>query len=121
MPSPPLRPIVIDSSRVLRIDDQILTFEFEVPINGFMLPNDNQRIDVLFDDCGANSAGILRHESSDQGPHRAGLTVRLTLKLEGHRCWHHEAVEIRWRSQLRLADEMMVTDVVIHIHLRRGF
>jgi hypothetical protein len=112
--------MVIENSRVLRIDDQTLTFEFEVPIDGLMLPDDNQVLGIVFDDRGSGSARLLGQDSSKPGPHRAGLTVRFSLRLEGDRSWHHESAEIRWQGRLCLADAMVNVDVVIRIHLRKS-
>jgi len=95
---PPSIPISIEA-RVLQIDDQMLVFEFETPVDGFMLPGGDVDVDVLFDDAGGtNHARVLGRESSKPGPHPAGLTVRLALKLKGDRCWHHNAARIHWKA-----------------------
>ena len=54
---------------------------------------------------GEGSARVLENESSKPGPYQAGLTIRLALKLEGYRCWHHDAARIHWHGLLRLPDE----------------
>jgi Ca-activated chloride channel family protein len=114
-----LGPIMIDNARVLRIDDQILVFEFEVPVDGFMLPGKHETIYVEFEDCGHSPAGLLDRESTNRGPHQAGLTVRLALKLEPPRCWRHEAATIHWHGRVRREHEEVETDVTIRVHLGR--
>jgi Ca-activated chloride channel family protein len=109
-----LGPIVIEGARVLRVEDQILIFEFETPMDGLILPDDKTEIHVVFDDSGETcSARVLEHESSKSGPYQAGLIIRLALKLEGHKNWHHNAARIHWEGRLQQAGSRMAMDVEI--------
>jgi hypothetical protein len=110
-------PIVIETARVLQVDDQILVLEFEVPVEGFVLPDEDAKIHVTFPDFGESPAGVLAHDSTRPGPHRAGLTVRLSLKLKGEQRWDHEAATIHWRGPLRAEQEAVEVDVEIRIAL----
>ena len=108
----------ISEARVLRLDGQILIFEFEVPRTGFLLPHDGTRVQVSFDDGIASDAHVLSRESSPSGPHQAGLTVRLALKLEDPHCWLHNAARLHWTGRLQLpAQWSQECDVYLHITL----
>ena len=108
----------ISETRVSQLDGQILIFEFEVPATGFLLPRDGTRVQVSFDDGIGSDARVLSRESSPSGPHQAGLTVRLALKLEDHHCWHHNAARLHWTGRLQLpAQESQECDVDLHITL----
>ena len=116
--SPRVPSLEISEARVLRLDGQILIFEFEVPATGFLLPRDGTRVQVRFDDGIASDARVLSQESSPPGPHQAGLTVRLALKLEDHHCWHHNAARLHWTGRLQLStQESQECDVDLHITL----
>ncbi len=80
-------------ARILQIDDGLCILEFEVPEPEFLLPGDGFKIDVCFDNSTWSEARVLANESSRQGPHDAGLTVRLGLILDDQRHWadHGEA------------------------------
>jgi hypothetical protein len=94
-------PVEIHVARVLNLDGQILIFEFEVPAERFILPDDSVKIDVSFEDGTLSSARVLVNKSSKPGLQKAGLTVRLALRLKDHQCWHHKAALIRWQSPAR--------------------
>jgi Ca-activated chloride channel homolog len=83
-------------ARVLSIDGAELIFEFEVPEPGCTLPKDGAAVSVEFDDGVSCGAKVVARNSSNAGPHPAGLTVRLALELERGESWEHGAAHIRW-------------------------
>jgi hypothetical protein len=98
----PSGPITIDKTQVLNLGDKILVFEFEVPFDGFMLPDKNTEIHVHFDDSpDVYEARILKRESSKTGPHRAGLIVRLALRWDCRQCRRHQEARIHWDGGIR--------------------
>jgi Ca-activated chloride channel homolog len=88
----------ISGARVLRLDSQVLIFEFEVPETGFLLPHDGIMVHVQFDDGTFCDALVLGRESSPHGPHQAGLTVRLGLMVGEPHNWHHREARISWQG-----------------------
>ncbi len=88
----------IPHSRILRIEGPILSVEFEVPVDGFLLPQSNRKIHVRFDDGTEVTARVLDSQSSPPGPHREGLTVRLTLKLQERSSWEHREAQVHWQE-----------------------
>lgn len=88
----------ISEARVLRVDGQILVFEFEVPISGFSLPRDGMPVRVEFGDGIACNATVLGRESSPTGPHDLGLTVRMALKLDDPHGWHQGEARLSWST-----------------------
>jgi Ca-activated chloride channel family protein len=116
----PLGPITIEKARVLHIDDRILVFEFEAPLDDFVLPADDTKIIVLFDQGGKTCiARVLKDDSSKPGPHPAGVTIRLALQLEGNENWSHKSAEIHWCSQLNAGKTEIDVDVTVRIMLER--
>ena len=114
----PSYPIVIDETRVLNLDGQVLVFEFEVPVDGFMLPDKNADIHVLFDDSGeSGEAQVLKRESSKPGPHRTGLTVRLALQLKGQLHWDHREARIHWDGKIKRGLKKSPVRVELHLML----
>ncbi len=112
--------ILIDRTQVLHLDGQILIFEFEVPVDGFVLPDEKTKIRVWFDEIEDSCfARVLEDESSKTGPHQAGLTVRLALKLEGTLRWDHDTANIHWRGLLRRERKKSKIDVELRLPLRR--
>jgi len=111
--------ITIDRARVLRIDGPTLVFEFETPVDGFILPDEYTTITVTFDD-GAETcvAEALEDESSGPGPYAAGLTIRLALRLQGRANWHHEAASIQWRVQP--TPGAAIAGVKVNVHFLLG-
>ena len=93
---PPPRPIAIERPRILKLEGQILVLEFEVPGNGFMLPDGSTDIEVEFAEGQRSRARVMVRESGKPGPQKAGLIVRLALRLQDHQCWHHASAWIRW-------------------------
>ncbi len=115
---PTAGPIRIERARVLHLDGQILVLEFEVPVDSFLLPEDGTKIRVLFDDGDKDTARVLGRDSTEPGPHEAGLTVRLALKLIGHRHWQHRDATLFWPCRTRLQGESIEAgDVELHISL----
>ncbi len=88
----------IFGARVLWLDGPRLTFEFEVPAAGFMLPYDGAVVQVCFSDGTVRNAIVLGEESSPQGPHQPGLTIRMVLELEDRYSWQHQEVQISWHT-----------------------
>jgi len=88
----------IPESRVLRLDGQMLIIEFEVPEKEFLLPRDNMKVLIRFEDGDRGEARVVGNESSPPGPHRAGLTVRLALKLADRSSWHSGGAQLTWRE-----------------------
>ena len=114
----PLGPIVIDEIQVLNLDGQVLVFEFEVPVDGFMLPDKNADIHVLLGDSGeSGEAKVLKRESSKPGPHRAGLTVRLALQLKGQLHWDPGEIRIHWDGKIRRGLKKSPVRVELHLML----
>jgi Ca-activated chloride channel family protein len=86
----------IFGARVLLLEGPRILFEFEAPAEGFTLPYDGANVNVSFSDglmCGAT---MDCRESSSHGPHHAGLTVRMALRLEDQYSWHHYEAQITW-------------------------
>jgi hypothetical protein len=94
----PSRGMEISGARVLHLDGQVLIFEFEVPFAGFLLPGDGATVRVSFDDGSSCDARVQGSESSPEGPHESGLTVRLALKLEDPYSWHHGEGWLQWQE-----------------------
>jgi Ca-activated chloride channel family protein len=120
-PSPPSGPMVIEQAHVLNLDGQILVFEFEVPVDGFLLPHDGMKVHVSFEGEGSCSAQVLGHDSSKPGPHEAGLIVRLALRLEDHLSWAHRSATILWPCRLQwYGKEVESGHVELRLSLERG-
>ena len=111
------RLILIGRSRVLKLDGQILVFEFEVPVDGFILPH-GETVRVGFDDGVKSNARVMEEESTRRGPHGKGLTVRLALKLEGHRCWHHGGATVYWHGPPLVEGEPVENRIEIRVRLQ---
>jgi hypothetical protein len=109
--------VKISKSRILRIDGKVLIVEFEVPVDGLMLPGDAMRVYVSDLDGSLCNARVIGGQSSHRGPHGDGLTVRLALKLEGRASWDQGCVKIQWRGQIQSsAGERK--EVVVDVELR---
>jgi len=78
------------------VDGPKLTFEFDVPAAGIMLPYDGDVVEVCFSDGTVGSAIVCGGESSPQGPHQPGFTIRLALALEHQSSWPQQEVQISW-------------------------
>jgi hypothetical protein len=118
---PPAGPVRIERARVLHVDGQILVLEFEVPVDGFLLPEDGTKIRVSFDDGDKGTARVQGRDSTEPGPHEAGITVRIALRLEGHLCWHHREATIHWPCRIRLrGKEIEAGDVELHLFIEPG-
>jgi hypothetical protein len=114
---PPV-PVLIENVRVLKLEDQILVFEFEAPVDGFMLPDVYTEVNVTLDDGEADTARIIEQDSSKPGPYKAGLTIRLALRLDGTRCWNHDKARIHWLGQINTENQMK--NIGVEIHIRPG-
>jgi len=90
--------IEIFGARVLKLDGQLLVFEFEVPVDAFNLPRDGMAVQVRFEDGTVADAEVRGSESSPVGPHEAGLTVRLGLMLAAPNSWRHHEARISWQG-----------------------
>jgi hypothetical protein len=111
----PPGPILIENVRVLKLEDQILVVEFEVPVDGFMLPDAHTVVHVVLDDGGPDTAKILEQDSSKPGPYHAGLTIRLALRLEGSQGWNHDKTRIHWIGRINIENKMKSIGVEIRI------
>jgi hypothetical protein len=96
----PTRKVDIVGARVLRLDGPVLIVEFEVPETGFLLPVDGTQVHVCFEDGSDCRARVFGDESSQSGPHQAGLTIRLAVKLVGRNSWHGQKVLLRWTGRV---------------------
>jgi Ca-activated chloride channel homolog len=72
---------VIEDARVLRFENQVLVVEFEAPADKFLLPGSEAKVSVLFEDGRTSTATVLERDSSKRGPHRKGLTIRLSMRI----------------------------------------
>src|SRR5262249_37500077 len=92
--TPPLETLV-RSGRLLRADTGALTVEFEVPFDGFVLPDGD--VNLWLDGATWRIARVLAAESSPRGPHSAGLWGRLALAIVGHPAGARaHSVGLRW-------------------------
>ena len=82
--------------RILWVEGQLLIFEFDVPVDGFLLPGDGEKVQIHFDDGNPGQATVLGAESSYPGPHSEGLTVRLAVQLEDWLEWNYSEVWVSW-------------------------
>ncbi|HYK90763.1 MAG TPA: VIT domain-containing protein [Acidobacteriota bacterium] len=96
---PPEVRLDLAKARVLRLEGPILVLEFEVPEEGFLLPNDKAKVQVRFDDGSTGDARVQGDRSTKPGPHKAGVTVRLALKLEDHSVWESGGARLTWRQK----------------------
>ncbi len=104
----------ISGARVLKLDGCVLICEFEVPAEGFMLPDDEATVSVNFDDGIATRAQVLGKEGSPRGPHQLGLTVRLALNLEAQHTWRHQEAWLSWT-------DAVMGDLTLHIVLETAW
>jgi Ca-activated chloride channel family protein len=112
------RRLLIRGARVLYIEGPFLVFEFEVPETGFLLPLKGEKLNVRFEDGSVCGAEVLGEQSSPQGPHLEGLSIRLALKLEGRSAWAGKRVLIRWIGRIELTeDEVVEKEIEVHIML----
>jgi Ca-activated chloride channel family protein len=120
MALPPPGLITIKHARALSIDGRNLVFEFEVPVDDFILPGAGTKIRVEFDDSEETGfAAVLENESSKPGPYAAGLTVRLALKLKGRKNdWNHNIGDLSWPGRLKAGRAKVNVNVRIHIQLK---
>ncbi|PYV11523.1 MAG: hypothetical protein DMG07_18970 [Acidobacteria bacterium] len=111
----------VEGARLLHVEGQILIFEFEVPVDGCVLPGPGDKVAVEFPDSPSCRARVLGAGSSHAGPHVAGVTVRLQLRLEDNFGWHHRAAHLRWRGLVVLpGSEPATTEVDVELHLEIG-
>jgi Ca-activated chloride channel homolog len=97
--------------RILFVEGPRLTFEFEVPMAGFFLPEDGSVVYAYFDDGTVREAIVIGMESSPEGPHHPGLTVRLALLLSDEYGWQHVEAQIAWTA---------VGDLQVNLHIPLG-
>ena len=77
---PPLPPAI--PVEVMHRSDELLVVEFELPVDGVRLPTG--RVTLRLPDGSTLRARVDRKSSTEPGPHRAGVRVRLALeRLEG--------------------------------------
>jgi hypothetical protein len=115
------RSVKVEKARLLHVEGQILIFEFEVPVDGFVLPGSGDRVAVEFPDSPSYRARVLGAGSSHAGPHVAGVTVRLQLRLEDNLGWHHRAARLGWRGLVVLpGSEPATTELDVELHLEIG-
>ena len=101
LPEAPVRypsamPVI--EARLLWSDGSLLILEFEVPLHGFMLPCDGAAVRVQFEDGSVCESWVLAGQSSPEGPHEPGLTVRLALNLEVSDNWRHGEAWLQWQE-----------------------
>jgi hypothetical protein len=112
------RNVLISGARVLRLDGPVLIVEFEVPETGFLLPVDGTQVHVCFEDGSDCRARVFGDESSQSGPHQAGLTIRLAVKLVGRNSWHGQKALLRWTGRVEFPDaEVGEPEIEVHIIL----
>jgi hypothetical protein len=100
----PIRVLKIRGARILRLEQRTFVFEFEVPEDGFLVPLDGTSVRVRFEDGLEAAAQVVAVESSRPGPHEAGLTVRVGLKLENPYDWNHSEAKLTWAGRLVLPE-----------------
>lgn len=83
-------------ARVLHTEDRLLVFEFEVPVDRFLLPEDGAIIDVRFEDGQETKARVSGELSSPRKRVDKGLTVRLALILDAPDSWNHGTALMHW-------------------------
>ena len=113
----PKAQIAIEKAYLLHLDDQTLIFEFETPMDGFMLPENHTAIYIVFEDRTRRSTMVIEQDSSKPGPHAAGLTIRLALKLEGQGSRQHDEARICWQGRIRRGNQSIHVDVQIRVPL----
>lgn len=91
-PSIPLQP-----GKIIHRHDDMLVVEFEVPTDGFELPE--KKIEVLVGSRRIGRAKVEKRDSSPRGPHAAGLIVRLALRFEKKKPWPEEELILLWKHQ----------------------
>lgn len=100
----PIRVLKIRGARILRLEQRLFVFEFEVPEDGFLVPLDGTSVRVRFEDGLEAAAQVVAVESSRPGPHEPGLTVRVGLKLENPYDWNHSKANLTWAGRLVLPE-----------------
>jgi Ca-activated chloride channel family protein len=116
---PPLQ-VKIRESRILRVDGKILIVEFEVPVDGFVVPADRVRVDVERDDGTHYRAHVVENESCAPRPYAKGLTVRLALKLKDRASWDLGRIIIRWHGMVQpSAGESRDAEVSLELRLNK--
>jgi Ca-activated chloride channel family protein len=84
--------------RALHVAPEAITVEFQVPFDGFVLPDGE--VNLWLEGTTWLIASVIGQESSPRGPHKAGLVVRLALSIKGHPEWlGARSVDLRWLSR----------------------
>jgi hypothetical protein len=78
--------------------------EFEVPYARFELPKDGAPVKVEYDHGTSCTARVVGRNGSKPGRYRAGLTVRLALKLEDGEQWRYGTAHITWPGRSEAVD-----------------
>ena len=94
------REVSIPATRVLQLKGPVLVFEFEVPEAGLVIPAGGEEVRVRFEDGSDCRARVIAEKSSKPGPHWAGLTVRLAVKLVGRNSWDGDEVLLHWTGHI---------------------
>ena len=110
-PAPKILIVRVEGARLLRASAGGLTVEFEVPFDGFELPEGE--INLWPDGETWLVARVEPGESSPRGPHKSGLTVRLALTLAGHPEWlQAKTIEVRWLARPEGAGRNQVAHLI---------
>ncbi len=110
--------VEVRKSRILHLDRRTLVLEFEVPVDGLLLPSGRERVAVDFLDGDVHRGSVIQEQSSALGPHKSGLTVRLAIRLDDHPSWHVGPLVIRWGGEVRAADgERGEGTVEVHVEI----
>ncbi len=114
------RSLHVRQARVLDVRGRLLILEFEVPESEFLLPRDGTTVSIEIDAGTTARATVIARESSPQGPHEAGLTVRLALRLTDRESWPDGETRIHWESVRKGTGWKKDENVEVDIHITLG-
>jgi Ca-activated chloride channel family protein len=105
-------PVTEIPARLVRVEDNLLVVEFEAPHDRFRLPAGGDTVRVRLDDGREIEARVEGTVSTRVGPHAAGLTLRLGLRMADGSDWPTGETRLLWAG--RRARSTSVT-LVVHI------
>ena len=95
--------IHLAGANVVREPDGTLVVEFEVPYDGFVLPD--EAVYAVVGGKFFDKARVVRDLSSPPGPHARGMIVRLALRLTTESEWPRvSGLGLRWSGERALPD-----------------
>jgi Ca-activated chloride channel family protein len=101
------RGVTIGRATVIKVEKRILVLEFEVPVEGFQIPEGRVQVFVGGEKLG--DASVVAGRSTRREPLAQGLVVKLALEHPHGKKWEEgRRIEIRWEDEIESSDGSVV-------------